>query len=1073
MSKDLPAFKKEEIVLNLVFKDPRKGSHSLSALLPQIDKKPMLSNRGVYLVLQKFDLTTAKKRTAFVRLERRLGRENAIDVLANWSPKTEKLTSAERLTMILRAKDGEPVKALCRAFGVSRKTFYKWQKRFNEVLPSAQKLVLTDKAREVKRYWRQVSLDDEQKVLQIVLSQPELSAHRIIDFLPQVAGKPLIGNHGVQNVLRRHHLTTLAARLAYQKTREAIRPVTLPSLANVFHAPLRALRMALAPFATVPKSSSFGLLIGVFFTVFLLSTSIRLWLTMFSQAPATAKPGLIFATVSLICGSVFFLYSLKYYLTLALVLGFSRHVGEPENGHDNNSQSFWLERFLGHVNSQGTYKGGLQPNLSNIKLARFPFVSIHLPLYNERKVVDRLLTACTSLDYPNFEVIVVDDSTDATTQILKDWQNHPRVKVIHRDSREGFKGGALKVALEKTDPRTEFVLIFDADFVPYPDTISQFLKYFQSITGTLDFSGPGSSQVAAIQGYQWHVLNKSENWITRGVRSEYAGSYLVERSGAEVLGALKQIAGSVYMVRKDVLDKFGWQTSITEDFQLTLRLYEQGYKVIYTPYIQAPSECVSTVTRLIRQRMRWAEGHSYNIKKHFWRLLTSGKATGMEKVEFLYLSPYYLQAFFFLVGTLAWIISETVLRARLPFWTALWGWSLVLTNMFALPLMNTVGLFLEESEERDYLGIFSFVGLSYLLVPFQAYASLKGFLEKEEGPWFRTPKTGKITDIFTRGKFYRWLSGIIPGTRPAYNGASQGNPYLALATANNQFDNFGIKQRKAKWLGKVILVFLLTISITVYSLTYQVSEVYASPDIFYFDPTASLAITTVTAGQLNTGTPGAKNVNTCAQPAANTTGAFELLSSFAALSCNTAAEDETLHTPDSRGLINDSAYSSGVIIPTGTWSFRYSVTSNSNCSAGVANLHMNVYKVSISGGQINTSTFLFHQSSASDMWTGADFEETVTVSPNPSQVNFDDSEKYLYVELFANVTTGCSQTTASRRRLQLDIGTTACSTVDCNLTSPTVQIPENVLLLLLVAPFIPAMTFWLKRKKEGKVLGIR
>ena len=86
-------------------------------------------------------------------------------------------------------------------------------------------------------------------------------------------------------------------------------------------------------------------------------------------------------------------------------------------------------------------------------------------------------------------------------------------------------------------------------------------------------------------------------------------------------GGLKQISGSVYMIRRDVLQSIGWGTSITEDFELTLRLYEKGWKVVYTPYIQAPAEAVSTLKRLIRQRMRWAEGHSFNIKRVFKRWL--------------------------------------------------------------------------------------------------------------------------------------------------------------------------------------------------------------------------------------------------------------------------------------------------------------------------------------------------------------------------------------------------------------------------------------------------------------------
>ncbi|HKZ40235.1 MAG TPA: glycosyltransferase family 2 protein, partial [Candidatus Hodarchaeales archaeon] len=348
----------------------------------------------------------------------------------------------------------------------------------------------------------------------------------------------------------------------------------------------------------------------------------------------------------------------------------------------------------------------------------------------------------------------------------------------------------------------EFVIIFDADFIPYADTITQFLKYFKAATGRLNsFQDYYDSKTAAIQGYQWHVLNKSENWVTRGVRSEFAGSYVMERSGNEIFGGLKMIAGSVYMIRRDVLQTFGWGTSITEDFQLTLKIYEAGYKVVYTPYIQAPSECVSTVKRLIRQRMRWAEGHSFNVKKMFGRLLRTPYMNVPEKVEFLYLSPYYLQSFFFIVGTLAWFLSEAVFHARLPFWTALWGWSLVFSNMLSLPLMNSVGLFLEEAEEKDFLGLISFVGMSYLLVPFQAYASVKGLLEEEEGGWFRTPKSGKITDTIARGTFYRWLRGLLPRRRDimpiSQVEAVQPIPnlYISLRTAQNSFQSFSASQK--------------------------------------------------------------------------------------------------------------------------------------------------------------------------------------------------------------------------------------------------------------------------------------
>ncbi len=276
--------------------------------------------------------------------------------------------------------------------------------------------------------------------------------------------------------------------------------------------------------------------------------------------------------------------------------------------------------------------------------------------------------------------------------------------------------------------------------------------------------------VAAVQSYQWHILNKSESWLTEAVRTEYAGSYMVERPFQEALGSMKMIAGTAYMVRADLLRELGWGRSLTEDWELTLRLYARGYKVVYTPYVETPAECVSTFPRLARQRMRWAEGHSYNVRKWFWTIFGSRHLRLVEKVEFAFSTIYYLQALFFAAGTLSWLLAEIVFKVHVPQWTALLGWSLLFSNLLALPLMNLGGLLLEAAPRKDYTGILGAIALSYLLVPFQAWAAVKGLFEREEGPWFRTPKTGRITDpvwpLRRLGWFRRWLWGPGRGTRP-------------------------------------------------------------------------------------------------------------------------------------------------------------------------------------------------------------------------------------------------------------------------------------------------------------------
>ncbi|HLD11391.1 MAG TPA: glycosyltransferase, partial [Patescibacteria group bacterium] len=815
-------------------------------------------NQAVQDVLNKLQISTAEQRIEFSE-RAKLARKGY-------------LLPQERLLLIDNAqREGTTIQRICKNFNVSRKTFYKWFGQFDKTNPLVS---LMDQVRRMGVHPRKTSEAIERQILDIVLENPELSAHKIVELLPVTSdGKPTLGNHGVQNVLQRLNMNTYLKRLAYAKEHAGERvlraaqevvPVLLPEVpqAPVHGPPLRFAFQFLMGFIRFARSSRQGFLL-----IFLTFSSTGFLLYNYFLMLATAEPGthlgLFFASIALLFGLFFFLYSTKYYLVIASVLGYSKeYPHEKVNQKEGISQKavHVLASFLGVSNgvapSEGVERVGLIANIDKQELNYFPFVSIHVATYNEKRVVNRLLTACTSQDYPNYEVVVADDSTDETVDILEQWKENPRVKISHRPTRQGFKGGALGYALEKTDPRAEFVIIFDADFIPYPDTITQFLRYFKASTGRLEkFQDYYDTKIAAVQGYQWHVLNKSENWVTRGVRSEFAGSYVMERSGNEIFGGLKMIAGSVYMIRRDVLQTFGWGTSITEDFELTLKIYEAGYKVVYTPYVQAPSECVSTVKRLIRQRMRWAEGHSFNVKKMFSRLMGSPYMNWSEKLEFLYLSPYYLQSFFFIIGTLSWFLSEAVFHAKLPFWTALWGWSLVFSNMLSLPLMNSIGLFLEEAEEKDYLGLFSFVAMSYLLVPFQAYAAVRGFLEKEEGGWFRTPKSGKITDTITRGQFYRWLRGIFPWKKqPAFEPLEKEtspafNFYLARQTANSSFESFRIRRRHTRYLSKVVFVVLLSLSVQLNYIAFFSNPFLDKVNQFLADQGTNIGTSTVSAAE--------------------------------------------------------------------------------------------------------------------------------------------------------------------------------------------------------------------------------
>jgi 1,2-diacylglycerol 3-beta-glucosyltransferase len=479
---------------------------------------------------------------------------------------------------------------------------------------------------------------------------------------------------------------------------------------------------------------------------------------------AAEVAGLALAFLGLVMGTIFFAFALRYYVaTVVVLLSTSPNLrveSRASNGKGNGPSPIDHRERNGNGNGDG------------LSLAEQPFISVHIAVYNEKRVIERLLECCAAFEYPNYEVVIVDDSNDESVQILDRWRDRPGFKVLHRPSRDGYKGGALREALKLTDPRARFVTVFDADAMPFPDTLQRLLPHFYRVVGGRPVL---RARVGAVQSYQWHVLNKSESWLTTAVRAEYAGSYMVERVYQDDLGTMKMIAGTAYMIRADLLRQLGWGTSLTEDWELTLRLYRHGYRVVYTPYAEVPAECVGTFARLARQRMRWAEGHCHNVKLQFLPVLASPRISPGEKLEFLYYAGYYLQAVFFIVGTLAWMASEIGFRVEVPEWTATLGWSLLFTNLFSLPLMNLSGLILEEAPRKDLGGVLGAILLSYLLVPFQAYASLKGFLERREGPWFRTPKTGRITDPVGHLRRLRALRLRIFGNGRNGNGDGNGN----------------------------------------------------------------------------------------------------------------------------------------------------------------------------------------------------------------------------------------------------------------------------------------------------------
>src|SRR5438876_375791 len=247
---------------------------------------------------------------------------------------------------------------------------------------------------------------------------------------------------------------------------------------------------------------------------------------------------------------------------------------------------------------------------------RLPRVTVQLPMYNERYVVERLLEAVTRIDYPRelLEIQVLDDSTDETevvcSRLVSEYARggHP-ISYHHRDHREGFKAGALAEGLKAATG--EFIAIFDADFVPSPSVIREMIHYFTD------------PQVAVVQG-RWTWLNRHYSNLTEVEAILLDGHFVIEHGGRSFSGRFFNFNGTAGMWRRSAIeDAGGWQQdTLTEDTDLSYRAQLKGWKFIYDPRIECPSELPVEMNAFKEQQARWAKGLIQSAKKllpSIWR----------------------------------------------------------------------------------------------------------------------------------------------------------------------------------------------------------------------------------------------------------------------------------------------------------------------------------------------------------------------------------------------------------------------------------------------------------------------
>ena len=259
--------------------------------------------------------------------------------------------------------------------------------------------------------------------------------------------------------------------------------------------------------------------------------------------------------------------------------------------------------------------------------SEIPFVTIQLPIYNEKYVVERLLLQISKIDYPSdkLEIQVLDDSTEdsinATLKLVNQIaKTGIDIKHITRINRIGFKAGALKEGL--TTAKGELIAIFDADFLPESDWLMKTVPYFKN------------EKVGVVQT-RWGHLNRNHSLLTKIQAFALDAHFTLEQVGRNSKSHFINFNGTAGIWRKScIIDAGNWESdTLTEDLDLSYRAQLKKWQFIYLEEVITPAELPAILSAARTQQFRWNKGGAENFNKMRNRVIASTTISRKTKIH--------------------------------------------------------------------------------------------------------------------------------------------------------------------------------------------------------------------------------------------------------------------------------------------------------------------------------------------------------------------------------------------------------------------------------------------------------
>jgi len=304
-----------------------------------------------------------------------------------------------------------------------------------------------------------------------------------------------------------------------------------------------------------------------------------------------------------------------------------------------------------------------------------PFVSIMIPAHNEEYVIANTVENIRAIDYPNFEIIVIDDrSSDNTASVVRSLEaQYDNVKAFIRD-KDAFPGKSAVLNDAMAFAKGEAILVFDADATVEPDFLNKLIPQLEP------------SDVGAVQARKI-IRNKDYNFLTRCQNNEYTLDTHFQTGRDAVKGAV-ELRGNGEMIKRQALEDIGgWNNyTITDDLDMSTRLHIKGWDIRFCPDACVYEEGIIYVFPLFRQRRRWLEGTIRRYLEYFGEAMRSKKMSLRARLDMaIYITQFVMPLWFMMevVFRVIRLITDKICPGAYSLHNVLWS-SLIVASAVGL-----------------------------------------------------------------------------------------------------------------------------------------------------------------------------------------------------------------------------------------------------------------------------------------------------------------------------------------------------------------------------------------------------